>query len=114
MADPSGSTKIATTVRNIARVHALSVSGTPAKADISDLGGSLALIGLDIAPRTWTLLQVPAHKRMLLGLFSRVCVRMTKQHLRRDPPKRYIVPASLSSVEMQVRVACNPAVAFVR
>lgn len=108
LADPAGTTKVAETMRVILRTYSLAVSGTPAKANTSDLYGSLHFIGLPLNSRQWQNLQRNYFLPAFVNLFERVCIRTTKKQLKgshglQEPPAKYIVPVELTPVEMQVR-----------
>jgi E3 ubiquitin-protein ligase SHPRH len=107
LADPSGATKPAETLRVIPRAHSLAVSGTPAKAITSDLYGSLHFIGVPLSMRQWQSLQRMYFLPAFIGLFEKLCIRTTKKQLKdtdglQETPAKYVVPVQLTPIEMQV------------
>ena len=99
------------TLRNmvslIPRFNSLAVSGTPAKADIKDLVGSLKFLRVPVLPhdgRLWHRLQQPTLRPAFEGLFSALAVRTTKRDVAGEfnlpSQSRFVVPIEMSDIEM--------------
>ncbi|WVQ97832.1 hypothetical protein IAU59_004947 [Kwoniella sp. CBS 9459] len=100
-------TDSANMVSLIPRKHALAVSGTPAKADIKDLMGSLKFLRVPVVPhdnRLWHRLQQPGMRQAFEGLFSSIAIRTTKKEVSGEfnlpHQTRYVVPIELSQIEL--------------
>jgi len=90
----------------VPRVNSLAMSGTPAKADIKDLMGSLKFLRVPVVPynqHLWHRLQQPAVRPAFEGLFRHLAVRTTKREVAAEfdlpAQSRYIVPIELSEIE---------------
>lgn len=84
----------------------LAVSGTPARADIKDLMGSLKFLRVPVLPYDgllWYRLQQPSMRPAFEGLFRSLAVRTTKAEVAGEfhlpSQSRYIVPIDLSDIE---------------
>ncbi|WWC67711.1 uncharacterized protein I206_101623 [Kwoniella pini CBS 10737] len=91
----------------IPRKNSLAVSGTPARADIKDLMGSLKFLRVPIIPhdtRLWHRLQQPSMRAAFEGLFRSIAVRTTKREVSGEfslpHQNRFVVPIELSEIEM--------------
>ncbi|WWC59243.1 uncharacterized protein I303_101793 [Kwoniella dejecticola CBS 10117] len=91
----------------IPRRHSLAVSGTPARADIKDLMGSLKFLRVPVIPhdsRLWHRLQQPSMRAAFEGLFRSIAVRTTKREVSGEfnlpHQNRYVVPVELSEIEL--------------
>ncbi|WWC87137.1 uncharacterized protein L201_002023 [Kwoniella dendrophila CBS 6074] len=100
-------TEAAKTVSLIPRVNSLAVSGTPARADIRDLMGSLRFLRVPVIPydsRIWHRLQQPSMRLAFEGLFQSIAVRTTKKEVSGEfnlpHQTRYVVPIELSEIEL--------------
>jgi E3 ubiquitin-protein ligase SHPRH len=89
------------------RVNSLAMSGTPAKADIKDLMGSLRFLRVPVIPRNqhlWHRLQQTPLRPAFEGLFRQLAVRTTKREVAAEfdipAQTRFIVPIELSEIEM--------------
>ncbi|OCF41195.1 hypothetical protein I317_05025 [Kwoniella heveanensis CBS 569] len=101
------STDAANMVSLIPRKHGLAVSGTPAKADIKDLMGSLKFLRVPVLPhdnRLWHRLQQPGMRQAFEGLFSSIAIRTTKKEVSGEfnlpRQTRFVVPIELSEIEL--------------
>ena len=90
----------------IPRTNSLAISGTPAKADIKDLIGSLRFLrmpNIPDNPRLWHRLQQPAMRSAFEGLFRSLAIRTTKAEVQAEfhlpPQSRFVVPLALSPIE---------------
>ncbi|WVF70051.1 hypothetical protein IAT40_004838 [Kwoniella sp. CBS 6097] len=100
-------TDAANMVSLIPRKHALAVSGTPAKADIKDLMGSLKFLRVPVVPhdnRLWHRLQQPGMRQAFEGIFTSIAIRTTKKEVSGEfnlpHQTRYVVPIELSQIEL--------------
>lgn len=90
----------------IPRTNSLAISGTPAKADIKDLIGSLRFLRVPEIPnnpRLWHRLLQPAMRSAFEGLFRDLAIRTTKAEVQSEfnlpQQNRYVVPLTLSPIE---------------
>ncbi|KII84144.1 hypothetical protein PLICRDRAFT_179819 [Plicaturopsis crispa FD-325 SS-3] len=93
----------------IPRLSSLAVSGTPARAQISDLIHVLKFLRVDGivgSPRMWSRLLKPGLARQFTQFFRHYAVRTTKaavkQELTIPQQTRYLVPIQLGKVERHV------------
>nr|XP_019047438.1 E3 ubiquitin-protein ligase SHPRH [Kwoniella bestiolae CBS 10118]OCF26368.1 E3 ubiquitin-protein ligase SHPRH [Kwoniella bestiolae CBS 10118] len=91
----------------IPRKNSLAVSGTPARADIKDLMGSLKFLRVPLVPydhRIWHRLQQPSMRSAFEGLFRSIAVRTTKKEVSGEfnlpHQTRFVVPIELSEIEL--------------
>ena len=91
----------------IPRKFSLAVSGTPAKADVKDLMGSLKFLRVPVIPhdhRLWHRLQQVPNRPAFEGLFRCLAVRTTKKEVagefRLPSQNRFVVPIELSEIEL--------------
>lgn len=94
-------------VSHIPRVHALAVSGTPARTDVSDLIGSLRFLRVPVVShdaRLWHRLQQPAMRDAFDGIFQTIAVRTTKKSVAGEfhlpSQSRMVVPIEMSEIEL--------------
>jgi E3 ubiquitin-protein ligase SHPRH len=99
--------KIRNMVSHIPRVHALAMSGTPAKNDVSDLMGSLRFLRVPVLPQSthlWHRLQQAPMQDAFEGIFSQIAVRTTKREVAGEfslpSQTRLVVPIELSEIEL--------------
>ncbi|WRT65006.1 uncharacterized protein IL334_001947 [Kwoniella shivajii] len=102
--DQSGAANM---VSLIPRKNSLAVSGTPARADIKDLMGSLKFLRVPVLPfdnRLWRRLQQPSMRPAFEGLFRSISVRTTKKEVSGEfnlpHQARFVVPIELSEIEL--------------
>ncbi|WWD22076.1 hypothetical protein CI109_106565 [Kwoniella shandongensis] len=100
-------TDAANMVSLIPRKNSLAVSGTPARADVKDLLGSLKFLRVPILPhdnRLWHRLQQPSFRPAFEGLFKSIAVRTTKKEVAGEfnlpHQSRFVVPIELSAIEL--------------
>ncbi|WVQ69001.1 uncharacterized protein L199_007213 [Kwoniella botswanensis] len=91
----------------IPRKNSLAVSGTPARADIKDLMGSLKFLRVPLIPydqRIWHRLQQASMRSAFEGLFRTIAIRTTKKEVSGEfnlpHQTRYVVPIELSEIEL--------------
>jgi len=91
----------------VPRVNSLAMSGTPARADIKDLMGSLKFLRVPVLPQSphlWHRLRQPSTRPAFEGLFRQLAVRTTKREVAAEfnlpPQSRFIVPIELSEIEI--------------
>ncbi|EPQ55612.1 hypothetical protein GLOTRDRAFT_75757 [Gloeophyllum trabeum ATCC 11539] len=93
----------------IPRLSSWAVSGTPARAQVSDLAHVLNFLRVDAAvasSRIWNTLLLPGYAHEFTSLFRRYAVRTTKAAVQAEltipQQTRYLVPIELGRVERTV------------
>ncbi|ORY26908.1 SNF2 family N-terminal domain-domain-containing protein [Naematelia encephala] len=102
----SDKSNAANMVSLIPRTLSLAVSGTPARADIKDLLGSLKFLRVPVLPYNpylWHRLQQSSMRSSFDGLFKALAVRTTKKQVAGEfnlpHQSRLVVPIELSEIE---------------
>ena len=103
----SGVSAAATVARQIPRINAWAVSGTPLRKDIQDLLGLLIFLRYEpycYSKQSWTRL-VKGSNSALRDVFRPITLRHTKEKIRDDlhlpPQKRVIITIPFSTIEEQ-------------
>ncbi|WVR04446.1 hypothetical protein IAU60_001449 [Kwoniella sp. DSM 27419] len=91
----------------VPRQNSLAVSGTPARADIRDLMGSVKFLRVPVLPydsKLWHRMQQSGMREAFTGLFQALGVRTTKKLVSGEfnlpHQTRYVVPIDLSEIEL--------------
>ncbi|KAF7309597.1 SNF2 family helicase [Mycena indigotica] len=96
-------------VAMIPRRSSFAVSGTPVRAQLTDLSHVLQFLRVDstlTSPRFWARLLLPTYSHYFSSFFSSLAIRTTKasikDELRIPPQTRFVVPITMGVVERTV------------
>jgi E3 ubiquitin-protein ligase SHPRH len=100
----SGVSQAATVAKQIPRVHAWAVTGTPVRRDVQDLFGLLIFLRFEpfsSSKRSWHRLDEPTFKVIFGEIAMRHSKDAVRHELRLPPQKRVVITTPFSAIEEQ-------------